>query len=172
MKFNELARARYSVRKFSERKVEPEVLEQILDAARLSPTACNFQPWKILVISSDEALSRLKECTRYTFGAPMALLICADTEKSWKRSYDGHSSSDIDASIVGTHLMLAAAELGLGTTWVGNFDPIKIRSTYAIPANLEPVCLFPLGYPADDCKPAENHDKRFPLSEMVVYEKF
>ena len=172
MTFTELARERYSVRRFSNRKVEPAVLNQILEAGRLSPTACNYQPWKILVLQSEEALTRLKECTRYTFAAPLALLVCADNEKSWKRPGDGHSSSDIDASIVGTHLMLAAADLGLGTTWVGFFDAAKIRDIYNIPAALEPVCLFPLGYPAEDCKPAENHSKRHPLSEMVVYDHF
>jgi nitroreductase len=172
MSFIELAKARYSVRSFSDRKVEPHVLEQILEAARVAPTACNNQPWKILVIRDEKALAKLKDCTRYTFGAPLALLVCSDHEKEWKRSFDGQTSGEVDASIVGTHLMLAAADLGLGTTWVGSFDPAKIREIYNIPTNLEPVCLFPLGYPADDCKPSTGHTERVPLSDLIVYDHF
>ena len=172
MTFLELAKARYSVRSFSDRKVEPEVLKRILEAARLSPTACNNQPWKILVIQDEKALAKLKDCTRYTFGAPLALLVCSDHQKEWKRSYDGQPSGEVDAAIVGTHLMLAAADLGLGTTWVGYFDPVKIRETYDIPAHLEPVCLFPLGYPADNCKPSANHTDRFSMDDLIVYDHF
>jgi nitroreductase len=119
MEFEELARNRYSLRKFSPKPVEKEKLDLILEAGRLAPTACNYQPQRILVIKSEEALAKLKKCTPYVFDAPTALLVCYDGKVSWKRGYDGKESGDIDASIVGTHLMMEAAQLGLGTTWVG-----------------------------------------------------
>ncbi len=102
----------------------------------------------------------------------MALLICADKNEAWKRSYDGKSHTDIDGSIVATHMMLQAAELGLGTTWVGHFDPNTIRNAFSIPTNLEPICLLPLGYPSKDAKPTPNHQKRKDISQTVFYNHF
>lgn len=102
----------------------------------------------------------------------MALLICADKNEAWKRSYDGKSHTDIDGSIIATHMMLQAAELGLGTTWVGHFDPSAIRNAFSIPTNLEPICLLPLGYPSNDAKPNPNHQKRKDISQTVFYNHF
>ncbi len=173
MKFIELAQDRYSLRKFSEKPVEKEKLDLVLQAGRLAPTACNNQPQKILVIESEEAVAKLKGCTRYHFDAPMALLVCYDNTVSWKRSYDSKDSGDVDASIVGTHMMLQAAELGLGTTWVGHFDPDAVIKAFSIPENLVPVALFPLGYPADDAEPNPKlHPSRKPVEETVFYNRF
>ncbi|MCS4480856.1 nitroreductase family protein [Clostridium botulinum] len=172
MNFIDLAKERYSVRNFDNKKIEQEKLDLILKAGQLAPTAVNYQPQRILVIESTEALEKLKTCTIYHFNAPMALLICADKNEAWKRSYDGKSHTDIDGSIVATHMMLQAAELGLGTTWVGHFDPSAIRSTFNIPTNLEPICLLPVGYPSNDAKPNPNHQKRKDISQTVFYNHF
>ncbi|MGO5074947.1 nitroreductase family protein [Clostridium sporogenes] len=172
MDFLNLAKERYSVRNFDTKKMEQEKLDLILKAGQLAPTAVNYQPQRILVIESDEALAKLKTCTIYHFNAPMALLICADTDEAWERSYDGKSHTDIDGSIVATHMMLQAAELGLGTTWVGHFDPSAIRNAFNIPTNFEPICLLPVGYPSKDAKPNPNHQKRKDISQTIFYNHF
>lgn len=172
MSFLELAKERYSVRKFSGQKVEPAVVEQLLEAGRIAPTAANFQPQRILVLDSEENLQKLKDCTKYHFDAPLALLVCYDKTVSWKRSHDNHDEGEIDASIVTTHLMLQAASLGLGSTWVGYFDPEAIRSSFSLPENMIPVALLPIGYPAQDCAPSSNHTKRLPLDKTVFYNSF
>ena len=172
MDFIALAQKRYSVRKFSDKPVEKEKLDLILKAAQIAPTACNNQPQRILVIESDEAVKKLKSCTKCHFDAPMALLICYDKEKSWKREYDNDDSGTTDASIVTTQMMLQAAEIGLGTTWVGYFDPKAIRQQFNLPANHVPIALLPLGYPAEDSKPNPLHDKREELEKTVFYNSF
>lgn len=88
-----------------------------------------------------------------SFDAPLALVVLADHATSWKRKYDGKDAADVDAAIVGTHIMLQAVALGLGSTWVGYFDPSALREAYHVPENLEPVAVFPVGYPAKGCKP-------------------
>jgi NAD-dependent SIR2 family protein deacetylase len=166
MNFTELAKERYSLRSFDSRKVEKEKLDLILKAGQLAPTAANHQPQRILVIKSDEALAKLKDCTIYHFNAPIALLVCADKNEAWKRSYDEKIHTDIDGSIVATHMMLQAAELGLGTTWVGHFNPDAARNAFNIPENLEPICIFPLGYPSSEAKPNPAH---LALAELENY---
>lgn len=172
MAFIDLAAERYSVRKFSERSVEQEKIDLILKAAQLAPTACNNQPQRILVMQSDSALSKLKECTNYHFHAPLAFLICYDSTVSWKRSFDGDDSGEVDASIVTTQMMLQAAEIGLGTTWVGYFNPEKTREIFGLPENYVPVAILPTGYPADNAVPSANHSKRYPIEQTVWYDTF
>lgn len=172
MDFLELVKERYSVRKFSKQPVEAEKLEQILEAGRLSPTAVNFQPQRILVLNSETNLSKLKNCTPYHFNAPLALLVCYDNTVSWKRSYDQNDSGTVDASIVTTHMLLEIANLGLGTTWVGHFDPAAIQQAFSIPAHIVPIALLPIGYPVDDSQPHANHDRRYDTSHTVFYNSF
>jgi nitroreductase len=172
MDFLQLATERYSVRKFSRQSVEKEKIDLILGAVQVSPTACNNQPQRILVIESKSALDSLKDCTAYHFDAPLAFLICYDQTVAWCRKYDNKNGGEVDASIVTTHMMLQAAALGLGTTWVGYFDPEKIRKAYGIPENCVPVAILPTGYPADDASPYPAHNKRYPLEQTVYYDHF
>ena len=168
----ELLSARYSVRKFSAERVSDEHLEKILEAGRLAPTACNNQPQKVLVVRTEEGMEKLAKCTSCTFGAKTALLICNDNTLSWTRKYDGKSSGDVDASIVTTHMMLEAASLGVGTTWVMWFDPEAMRREFDIPEHLEPIALLPMGYPAEDALPAPLHSQFRPKEETVLYDSF
>ena len=162
MTFLELAEKRYSCRKFS----------ALLKAAQLAPTAVNFQPQRILVITDKEKIKSLDEngCTRYTFNAPLMMVVCYDKGKSWKRSFDGKDEGIVDASIITTHMMLEAVELGLGSTWVGAFDPAKAREILEVPENYEIVSLLPIGYPA--MEPSERHHKRIDISEFTFRNKF
>ncbi len=171
MNFTELAKCRYSCRKFSDREVEQEKIEHILEAGNLAPTGCNLQPQRILVLNDKAQLEKVKECTRFGFDAPLNFLICFDKSVSYKRG-DGKEFGEIDASIVATHMILKAAELGIGSTWVGAFNPIKTREIFNVPENFEIMGFFPMGYPAEDAKPASFHESRKPLSETVFYNKF
>lgn len=172
MEFLELTKARYSCRKFLKRQVEREKIEKILEAGRLAPTACNFQPQRILVITDSEKIEALKECTKFTFDAPVILLVCYDKGESWKRKYDGHDEGIVDSSIVSTHMMLQISELGLGSTWVGSFDTNKAREILNVPENFEIVNLLPFGYPAEDALPSAKHEERKELQETVFWNEF
>ena len=167
--FLRLAADRYSVRKFAEKPVEQEKLDKVLEAGHLAPTAVNYQPQRILVMNDEEALTKLQTCTRYHFNAPAALLVSYNKNECWKRAYDGKISGEIDASIVTTHMMLEAAAIGLGTTWVMYFDPGILRKEFSIPDELEPVALLILGYPADDAKPSAKHTEFRSPEEIISY---
>lgn len=170
--FLELAKERYSVRKFNDKKVESENVELILEAARFAPTACNFQPQRILVLDEEASLNKLKNCTPYHFDAPLAFLICYDNTVNWKRRYDNKDAGDIDASIVTTHMMLEITNLGLGSTWVGSFDPKIVCQEFNLPDNFIPVALLPTGYPAVDAEPFPGHYKRLDKEQTVFYNSF
>ncbi len=162
-----LFKERYSVRKFSGKKIEEEKINQILEAGRLAPTAVNNQPQRIYVIKSEEALDKLKTVTPYTFNTQTAFLICYDNTISWKRPFDGMDFGYIDASIVTTQMMLEIANLGLGATWVGYFDAKVMSKTFNLPENIIPVALLPAGYP--DAAPSPRHAERLAINETVKY---
>lgn len=157
MDFDRLAAERYSVRDFAPDPVEEWKIDKILEAAQVAPTAVNFQPQKLYVVKSPEALARLT-AIRPVFGAPLAVIVCYDDTRSWKNSRDaGHDSGEVDAAIVTTHMMLQAWELGIGSCWIGAFQPSAVAEAFGIPANEHPVAILPLGYPADGCRPSDKH---------------
>ncbi|MFA7636961.1 MAG: nitroreductase family protein [Monoglobales bacterium] len=168
MDFIKLAEKRYSVRKFSDRKVEQDKLDLILRAGHVAPTACNIQPQRIYVIQSDKALEKLQKCKKSYFGETLAILICVDRNACWKREYDGKSSGDVDAAIVTTHMMLEAYELGIGSTWVMHFDPEAVRAEFGIPGHEDPVSLLVMGYAAPDATPSVFHVQKKDLKEIVT----
>lgn len=169
MDFLELAKERYSVRSFSDRPVEQEKISLILEAAKVAPTAVNYQPQKLYVISDPEALAKLS-AIRPLFGAPLAIIVCYDDSLSWKNSRDfRHDSGEVDAAIVTTHMMMEAWDLGIGSCWIGAFSPAAVAALFDIPENEHPVAILPLGYRTSDCKPSEMHNKFRPCSEMVKF---
>ncbi|GBU23046.1 nitroreductase [Fibrobacteres bacterium R8-0-B4] len=165
--FLDLAAARYSVRSFCPRAVEPEKLTQALSAARLAPTACNNQPQRIKVVSDSAGLAKVDECTPCRFGAPVVLLVCYDKTVCWRHPDTGKPSGEIDAGIVTTHIMLAAAEIGLGSCWVMKFNVSKAAELFNLPENFVPVAMLPIGYPADDAAPSDRHGLRFDVDKIV-----
>ena len=169
MDFVSLAENRFSVRKFSDKKVEREMIEKILKAGQAAPTACNRQPQRIFVIESDEALAKLKKCTTSHYNAPLAFLICYDKNECWKREYDGKPSGDIDASIVCTHMMLQAQELGIGSTWVMYYISDAVRSEFELPDELESTAILVMGYPEAGVKPNRMHYDTKSLKDTVKY---
>lgn len=172
MGFLELAKERFACRDYADKKVEKEKLEKILEAGRISPTAANMQPQRLLVIQEETGLEKLKKGTD-VYQAPLVIIVCGDREKVWKRPFDGKNMVDIDTSIVTTHMMLEAKELGLDTVWICYFKPDVIRAEFNIPENLEPVNILAIGYGNGNKADTERFDKvRRPLSETVFYEKF
>lgn len=166
--FLELAKERYSVRSFSKREIEAGLLAEVLEAGRVAPTAHNDQPQRIKVLTDAEDLAKVDECTPCRFGAPAALLVCYDRSVCWKRKFDGATSGEVDASIVTTHMMLAAHDLGLGACWVMYFDPAKTAKAFSLPENIVPVAFLPMGYPAGDAMPADRHWQRLALDEILL----
>ncbi|MBQ9988350.1 MAG: nitroreductase family protein [Clostridia bacterium] len=169
--FMELATARYSVRRFENKAVEPETVQEILQAGHVAPTGCNRQPQRILVINEEGSLSKLRACTKCHFNAPLVFMVGFDTADCWVRGYDGKSCGRDDACIVATHMMLQAADLGVGSTWVMHFDPAALREAFAIPEQIEPVALLVMGYPAADAVPAPAHSEFRPMEETVFFNK-
>jgi nitroreductase len=171
MSFIDFARKRHSVRNYKAQPVEKEKIEYLLEAARLAPSAVNFQPWKLIVVTDKLLLSQLKDCyPREWFGtAPVCIVACGDHEKSWKRSCDEKDHCDIDTSIAITYLTCAAIDKGLCTCWICNFDVRKCIAALSLPKYLKPIALIPVGYPADPKDLQEEEKQRKPLSELVEY---
>lgn len=169
MDFEALSAARYSLRKFSGQPVEPEKLALILEAGRNAPTAHNNQPQRIFVLQSPEALEKADACMGSHFHPPVIIAVAYDPEVSWKRETDGKDHGEIDATIAATQMMLQAADLGLGTTYVGMFEPEKLLAAFPEMSGTRPIALLPLGYPAEGAHPARLHAERRPLGELVKY---
>jgi len=171
--FYELAKARYSVRNYRDIPVEEDKLQYILECGRIAPSAANYQPWHLIVIRDKEIRNALaKTYSRPWFlQAPVVVVICGDHHAGWKRS-DGKDHTDIDASIIIDHLTLAAAEQGLGTCWICNFDALQCASILKLPEHIEPIAYLPLGYPGKEPDDRTRHLARKKLEEIVHWEKF
>lgn len=171
MSFLDIAKKRYAVRSYNSKKVEEEKLNAILQAAHVAPTGGNRQPEHLIVVQSREGLDKIGKATNI-FGAPCAILVCADSSKAWQRPFDGKRLTDIDAAIITDHMMMQATELGLGTVWVCYFKPDVIREEFALPENLEPINILVIGYSDEKPLSPERHSQtRKPLSEVVSYER-
>lgn len=167
--FLTLCTERFSARKFTDEPVSDEDLGYILEAVRLAPSAVNFQPWKFLVVKSPEARRRLCKCYKQEWiaTAPVAVVCLKDKSQNWTRRYDQKPHGDIDVAIAAEHLCLAAAERGLGTCWVCNYNPALFAEQFPLPDNLEAVAIVPVGHIAPDCPRKEKARK--PLDEIVEY---
>ena len=165
MNFLELVKSRYSCRQYANRHVEKEKLEYVMECVRLAPSAVNRQPWRFRVVKDVEMLQRLWECyNREWFkSAPVCIVASVVHDEEWVRS-DGKPHGDIDVAIAVEHLCLAAAEQGLGTCWVCNFDAALCKDVLAMRENEEALVIIPVGYP--DCEPTEK--KRKEMSEIVL----
>lgn len=112
MNFIEIAKKRYSVRSYSDKKVEKEKLDKILQAAHVAPTAANLQPIHLIAVESKEGLEKISKGANI-YGAPLAIIVCADHNKAWVRPFDKKQTGDIDASILTDHMMLEATLLSI-----------------------------------------------------------
>ena len=169
MTFNELAAARYSCKNYSDKPLEEEKLQQILAAGRLAPTAKNLQEHKIYVIRSAEGLAKVDALTPCRYGAPVVLAVAFDKENVFTYPGGKRDSGIEDATIVATHLMLAAADAGVDSCWLNFFDPDQAAKSLGLPENEEVLMLLDLGYAAPGAGPLPNHGSRKPLDETVKY---
>lgn len=169
MDFLELAGNRYSCRKFTDQPVEDSQIALILDAARCAPTATNAQAYRLWVVKSPEGIQKVNQATKNGYGAGTILILGTDRARAWTRETDGHNFADIDAGIVGAHILFEVQQLGLGTVWVGRVDAGKLWELIPETRGYEIVGLFPIGYPAPDGggQPSQKHTTRRPLSETV-----
>ena len=167
MDFFELIYKRKSIRKYLDKPVEEEKLNKVLDAARIAPSAVNFQPWTFYVIRDKYMKEKFKEvyAKEWFYTAPVIICGFYDRNVSYKRRHDGREFGEVDVTIALDHLILAAHALGLGTCWIGAYQEEKLKELLGVPDNMVPVCLTPLGYPAE-----EGRDKnRKESSEIIKY---
>jgi nitroreductase len=170
MEYAELIAARYSVRAYCPDPVEEEKLQAVLEAARLAPTAANRQPFQLVVMHTAGREAEIGKIYHrpWFVQAPIVVAVCAISSQAWVRESDRFNARLIDAAIVADHLILAAANLGLGTCWIAAFNVQAARSVLQLPEDVEPVIFTPLGYPADRPGPKT----RKPLSDLVRYEQW
>ena len=171
MEYYDLIRSRESIRSYDkDRPVSVEILKKILDAGRLAPSACNYQPWKFLLISSATMLEKVKACYDRTWfkEAPHILVIIGLKNEAWIRSYDKYCSIETDVAIAMTHIILAAENEGVGTCWIEAYDPAKLRE--ALNTNEEEVLfgITPLGYPKPGFSKSIKKNRR-PLEDIVEF---
>ncbi len=166
MDFLELAGRRHSCRAFSPRQLSGETLSAILDAGRLAPTAKNLQEQRVYVIQSEEGLGRIDKLTPCRYGAPTVIAVAFDRENVFTYPGGKRDSGIEDATIVATHMMLAAADLGVDSCWINFFDPEEAKKELGLPENEEVLMFLDLGYAAGDKDAAK---KRKALEETVIY---
>ena len=169
MEFTELVHKRYSVRAYKPDPIEKDKIDHILEAARMAPTAANRQPFGLVVAHTEKIRSDLLRVYDHEWfvQAPLVICACGYPEMGWVR-YDGKSYIDVDVAIVMDHLILAAADLGLGTCWVASFNVETARDVFGLPDKFEPIVLTPLGYPNDQPSPKE----RKKMFDLVHYERW
>lgn len=169
MDFKELVQKRYSCKKYSSVQVDASVLNQILEIARFAPTAKNLQEQHIYVLQKEEHLKIVDENCPCRYGAPTVLVVAFDRNNVFTYPGGARDSGIEDASIVATHLTLAAASLGVDSCWLNFFDPDKLAKALNLPENESILMMLDLGYAEAGAGPLPNHGMRKPLSETVTY---
>ncbi len=169
MEFTDLVKERYSCKKFSDVHMKKNNLEAILEAGRLAPTARNGQEHHVYVMHSDEALSLVDTLTPCRYGATVVLVVTYDDEKSFTYPGGKRKTGAEDATIVATHMMLAAANEGIASCWINNFDPEVVEKALKLPENEKVLMMLDLGFAAEGAGPLPNHSKRKTREELVTF---
>jgi nitroreductase len=169
MEFQELIRVRRSIRGYRSDPVPEGILQRILDAGRLAPTAANRQPFQIIVVTHPETRRQLKEVydRDWFYSAPLILIGCVDPAAAWQRA-DGFNAAEVDIAIVMDHVILAAADEGLGSCWICHFNEARLKEILGIPDGVRVIAMTPLGYPAAEPRPFQ----RKPLEQLVRHERW
>ena len=167
MEFKAVVQNRYSCKKYSDRPVEAEKLNAILEAGRLAPTAKNLQEQHVYVLQSAEALAKVDAITPCRYGAPTVLVVAFDRSSVFTYPGGKRDSGVEDATIIATHMILAAANEGVDSCWINFLDPEKLAEALNLPENEEVLMVMDLGYAAEGAGPLPTHGSRKPLSETV-----
>lgn len=166
--FEQLVKKRFSARSFKNDYIPDELIRVIVECGIAAPTAKNNQPEIVYVVRSDEGLAKIDKLTPCRYNAPVCMIICSDRDVAYKNG--DFSTYQIDASIVATHMMLEATNLGINSCWIQSFDPKEVKSLFEMEDNLEPVCILNFGYKTDACNPSPMHNTRksyFDVARMV-----
>lgn len=169
MEFIEVVKSRYSCKKYDGKQISAEQLDAVLQAGRLAPTAKNLQGQRIYVVQSAEGLAKIDELTPCRYGAPTVLVIAFDKNSVFVYPGEEANSGVEDASIVATHMMLAATNTGVDSCWLNFFDPAAVAKAFELPENEQVLMLLDLGFAAEGFAPLPNHTSRKPLEETVKY---
>ena len=169
MEFKELIKARYSCKKYDGNQISTEQMQAILEAGRLAPTAKNLQEQHIYVLQSEEALAIIDEITPCRYGAPTVLVVAFNAENVYVYPGEQRDSGIEDASIVATHMLLAAKDAGVDSCWINRFNPAELKEKLGLPEQEEVLMLMDLGFAAEGVGPLANHEKRKPLEDTVTY---
>lgn len=166
MNFLELTQKRFAARDFTDQPVTAAELNYILECGRMAPSAVNFQPWHFYVVRGDEMRSALQRCyDREWFKAAPVYIVCSvRSDQAWVRPGDGKPHGDIDIAIAVEHMCLAAAEKGIGTCWVCNFDAVMCAGALGMGGYEYPAVLIALGHTSA----VAPEKKRKPLDEIVT----
>ena len=164
MSFDELIRNRYSVRSYVPKEVPQNIVDEIIEAARVAPSAGNAQPTVVYVLGKDK-FPLLREYVRYDFGAQNMLLVGYDKNLSLKRNIDNYDFGIEDTAIAITHMMLKITDLGLGSCWVGYINK-QMKDVFNIEDNIELVALLPFGYITPGDVPNGKHNQRRSMEEF------
>ena len=169
MDFSEVIKNRYSCKKFSDRKVEKEKLDKILEAGRVAPTAKNLQEQHIYVVQSENGLAAIDKVTPCRYGAPVVLVVAYNKNNVFTYPGEKRDSGIEDASIVATHMLLAAYNEGVDSCWINFFNPDELAQALNLPEDEEVLMLLDLGIAAEGTKALPNHNSRKELTETVTY---
>lgn len=169
MEFYEVIKNRYSCRKFSNKQIDKDKLNRILEAGRIAPTAKNTQEQRIYVLSTEEKLKLFDTVCPCRYNAPIVLIVAFDKDITFTYPGGKKKGGDEDATIVATHMMLAAKNEGIDSCWLNRIDPEEVREKFGLPENEEVVMALDLGIADSDAKPSENHLKRFDLDKTVKF---
>ena len=148
--FLELAKSRYSCRLYSNQELSKELINKVLECARIAPSAKNAQPWHFVVVTQSPLLEEIASCYEGSWlkTAPVIIVACGDHSVSWRRA-DGKDHCDIDLAIAIDHITLSATDNGLATCWICKFDAIRCANILRLPAHISPIAIIPLGFPEE-----------------------
>lgn len=169
MEFSEVVKNRYACKNFDGRQVEKEQLDAILEAGRLAPTAKNLQEQRIYVVQSEEGLAKIDKATPCRYGAATAIVVAFDKNNVFTYPGEKRDSGVEDATIVATHLMLAAKAEGIDSCWINSFDPEVMARELGLPENEEVLMMLDLGYAAEGTKPLPSHSQRKEITKTVTF---
>ena len=169
MEFTEVVKGRYSCKKYSDRLVEKEKLDAILEAGRVAPTAKNLQEQRVYVVQSEQMLAKIDEVTPCRYGAPTVLVVAFDKNNVFTYPGEKRDSGIEDATIVATHMILAAYNEGVDSCWINFLDPEKMAKVLGLPENEEVLMAMDLGYAAEGAGALPNHFSRKEIGETVRY---
>lgn len=150
MDFYEVINKRESIRDYDPQKtVKEDVLQRIVNAGRIAPSACNLQPWEFIIVSSEKMLEKVRSCYAAPWfkDVPHILIVKGDREKSWRRGYDEYNSLETDLAIAMDHIILAAENEGVATCWIAAFKPEVLTNALKLTENEVIFAITPLGYP-------------------------